>query len=29
MNRQLTAFIEHEGGEYVALCPEISIAQPG
>ena len=27
--RQLTAIIERDGGEYVALCPELDIASQG
>ena len=29
MTRQLTAIIEREGDEYVALCPELDIASQG
>jgi predicted RNase H-like HicB family nuclease len=29
MNRQLTAIITAEDGEYVALCPELDIASQG
>ena len=29
MQRQLTAFIEREGGGYVSLCPEVDIASQG
>ena len=29
MTRQLTAFIEREGDGYVALCPELDIANKG
>ena len=29
MTRRLTAFIEREGGGYVALCPELDIASQG
>ena len=28
-NRQLTAIIEREGDDYVALCPELDIASQG
>ncbi len=27
--QQFTAIIEHEGNEYVALCPELDIASQG
>jgi predicted RNase H-like HicB family nuclease len=29
MSRNLTAFIQREGGGYVALCPELDIASQG
>lgn len=29
MQKQLTAFIEREGGGYVSLCPELDIASQG
>ena len=29
MNKQLTAIIEREGDEYVALCPEVDVASQG
>ena len=29
MNTQLTAIIEREGDDYVALCPELDIASQG
>jgi len=29
MTRRLTAFIEREEGDYVALCPELDIASQG
>lgn len=29
MKRSFTALIEHEGGGYVALCPELDIASQG
>ena len=29
MQKQLTAFIEREGDEYVSLCPELDIASQG
>jgi hypothetical protein len=29
MKKQLTAFIEREGGGYVSLCPELDIASQG
>ena len=29
MTRQLTAIIEHEDDEYVALCPQLDIARTG
>ena len=29
MNRRLTAVIEREGDEYVALCPELDVASQG
>ncbi|MDD9962049.1 MAG: type II toxin-antitoxin system HicB family antitoxin [Gammaproteobacteria bacterium] len=28
-NRRLTAIIEREGDEYVALCPELDVASQG
>ncbi len=28
-NKQLTAIIEREGNDYVALCPELDIASQG
>ncbi len=28
-NRQLTAIIEREGDDYVALCPELDVASQG
>ena len=29
MTRQLTAIIEREGDDYVALCPELDVASQG
>ena len=29
MNRRLTAIVECEGDEYVALCPEVDVASQG
>lgn len=29
MQKQLTAFIEREGGGYVSFCPELDIASQG
>ncbi len=29
MNKQLTAIIEREGDDYVALCPDVDVASQG